>query len=208
MARLILPRDDAAQPSAPAPKRIHIGGTAYANSAAKFWPGLVDEAADEFAGSSVIRLTWTSDRPLERDSLYPEKLLEQELERWGLADTAREMERTMTELAVFGPPTPVRITVSGADRELHAGELPLDCVDSEVVLFLTAWLLEWAGVPDFAWNQQSAVGELIAEDRERKRQYRLAIDLRNQHLSEGLYQRTLSVTFSLTPLADGFSSPS
>ena len=79
---------------------------------------------------------------------------------------------------------------------------PLDCADAELLPFLLVWLLEWANVPDAFWNREKVRGDFSAEDRDRRLQYLVAFELRSRHLSEGLYERTLTLSWAREGTAD------
>ena len=176
---------------------LFVEGVRYGNSAAKFWPTLIDEAREEFPGCSLIQLVASNSGELERRHLFPEIEFEQDIERLLAGDMDKLMEETLAQLEVLGPPSSVRIRLLSAREELLSRELPLDCIDAELFPYLVVWLLKWADIPDYQWNNEFLAGDIAGEDRKRRRLYRISFNLVKRHLSEGFYRQSLSVVPSV-----------
>ena len=175
-------------------KALFVGGVRYANSAAKFWPALIDEVQERFPLCTHIELDTSTEGPLCRDQLFPLLELENDIERLLGADLDELLRQTIAQLELTGPPVAVSIRLRERETELLQQELPPDCVDAEVFPFLVGWMLEWSGVNDGEWNQEIVDGAFTAQDRGRGMEYRVSFHLANRHLSEGLYRRSLSLS--------------
>jgi len=178
------------------PAAVFVNGVRYTNSAAKFWPRLVDEVLEDFPGATSIALTSYAGGALEHEVLYPEIAFERDLNRLLFTNLAEAMQRVMAELELMGTPGSVALRVMEKEQEILLRELPLDCVDAEIFPYLVAWPLEWAGIPESRWNDACLAGRLMIEDRARKRAYDLDFELTGKHLSEGLYEKSIAVRFS------------
>lgn len=175
------------------PSAVLIDNRRFRNSATSFWTGLIDEVLLVFPAGSAIELSAPAGDTLLRKELFPEKSLSDYIENQ-LAGRARErLEDIIAELALLGPPGPVAIRVLSCSGILLDGELPIDVVDSSVLTYLLAWLLEWAGIPESAWNDDMVAGRIVARDPVRERSYEIEYELSRRHLSEGLYRRTVVV---------------
>lgn len=178
----------------PACEELYVHRVRYANSAAKFWPALLDEVEEILPGCSRIELITTGEGPLTSMQLYPELELERDLERLATADIAEVMQSTLAMIGITGPPPRVRVQLFRGNRRVRSRLLPADCVDAEIFSFLLAWLLRWACIPESCWNDGRIDGRFTAEDRRREKHYDVAMSLANEHLAEGLYRRTLALT--------------
>jgi hypothetical protein len=197
MAALIN-KDRESNPSdRPRPAALFVLDTRYANSAAKFWPSLIDEIQADFAECASLELTTHTTSPFSREQLFPHISLERDLDSFLGRDMDETMANILAELEILGPPTSVQIRLLAGDREVHSQELSLDCVDSETFPFLVVWPLEWSGIPETKWNDERLHGNVTAEDRKRRLVYCMNFDLTNTHVSEGLYKRTMSVAYSV-----------
>jgi len=172
----------------------------YANSAAKFWPNLLDEVDEVLPDCSRIELVAPGEGALQAEQLYPELELEREMLRMETADMADAMRNTLAMLEITGPPAAVGIRLYKGRRRVRSRKLPADCVDAEVFTFLLVWLLRWACVPEVRWNDRQVEGCFTAEDRRRAVRYQVGLSLANEHLSEGLYRRTLTLHHAAAPL--------
>lgn len=193
MAGLISRKHDKKAPDEPGISSLFVGGVRYINSAAKFWPSLIDEVREDFPDCSLIELTASFAEKLHRRHLFPAIAFEEDfhlLLSENLRDAIRE---ALAEMELLGPPSSVRIRLLSGRREVLSRGLPLDCVDAEIFPYLAVWLLEWAGIPASRWNSEFLSGDIMAEDRKRRLVYRLSFSLTNRHLSEGLYQRSVSI---------------
>jgi len=198
MRRLLAGKPGDIRPDEPGTDALFINGIRYANSAAKFWPVLIDEAVATFPECDSMELSASVDHELGREHLYPEIAFEKDLLRLLARDTETEMRKIMAELEVLGPPSSVHVRLLLGEEEALSGELPPDCVDAEIFGFLVAWPLEWAGLPEWMWNRELAEGEFTAEDRDRRRRYDISFELACRHMSEGLYRRSMRVSYSVS----------
>lgn len=197
MARLINRKRDKALPDKPGTQWLFVRGVRYANTAAKFWPSLIDEVREDFPDCSIIELAASTSGELERENLFPEIAFEKDFYHLLTADMQEEMRNILAELEIMGPPCSVQIRLLRGKKELLSSELPLDCIDAEIFPFLIVWLLEWAGIPEFQWNNEFLEGNITAEDKKRRLLFRISFSLNNRHLSEGLYQRSISLVHSV-----------
>ncbi len=188
----------------PAVHGLVVRGERFVNSAAKFWPSLVDELAADYPACDTILLELLTDAPLERELLFPAHALQRGLDQGRtVADLGVALREALAELAIIGPPGTVCARLRAGARELAVCALPLDCVDADIFPCLLVWLLEWAEIPQGLWNTSEVGGAFSARDRERKINYRLDFVLRSEHVSEGLYRRTLTLRFDRRVLAQG-----
>ena len=187
--------------SRPGPKSLYIDGIRYTNAAAKFWPSLLDEVSDDFPDCTRIELCAPASGLLNRDLLFPELALEADIRAMQGRSVRELMKDTLAELELLGPPAAVQVRLLAREKECLATELPPDCVDAETFPFLVVWPLEWAGVPETAWNDASVEGEFSGEDKRRGSIYGLSFRLTITPISEGLHRRCLSVTHTVAMLA-------
>lgn len=174
----------------------YVRGERFANSAAKFWSSLVDEVRLDYPTCDRLTLATLSDVALDRSLLFPETALQRELDRAPDAlDTRAAIRRALAEFELLGPPGAVQLTLSAGATELKRCDLPLDCLDADIFPCLLVWLLEWAALPTALWEHAAVFGTVDAHDRTRDAPYRLAFDLTNTHVSEGLFRRTVTVRF-------------
>ena len=185
----------------PPPKSLHVDGIRYSNAAAKFWPSLIDEVAEDFPDCTRIELIASAASPLEPGLLFPVIALEEGLDALQRANLHDVMNDVLAELELLGPPAPVLIRLLADEKELLSTNLPLDCMDSETFPYLVVWPLKWAGLPASVWNSETLSGRFTGEDRRRGIIYGIAFSLANTHRKEGLYRRTLSVAHNVTMLA-------
>lgn len=182
-------------------KRIFVRGVPFDNAAAKFWSTLLDELVELFPACNEISIEADCGGLLNPELLNPEKSLQAEAEQLKNADARRLFNEIVAALEVIGPPCPVRIVLRGGGIELEARDLPVDCIDAEIVPFLLVWLLEWGSLVEYAWNNERVAGEFQAEDRARNLEYSFAFALQSRHLSEGLFHRRLDLRFARSALA-------
>jgi len=174
---------------------MHVDGVPSTNSAAKFWPSLVDEVCGECPGCTRMELSAAATGLLKFEDLFPAWSLQQDLDELKDTDIRQAMARTLAELELLGGPSSVTLRLMTDDAELLLTELPQDCLDAETFPFLLVWLLEWAGIHHSRWNDDCVTGELSMVNLERRLQYELAFEMRREHLSEGLYRRTIAIRF-------------
>lgn len=177
-------------------KRFFVRGVPFDNAAAKFWTTLIDELVEIYPACDEVCLEADTGGLLTPILLNPEKTLQSELENLKDSDIRHMFDEIVAALEVVGLPCPVRIALRGGGALLETRDLPIDCVDAEIVPFLLVWLLEWGTLAEFAWNDERVAGEFRAEDRERGLEYDLAFALHARHLSEGLYHRRLDLRFT------------
>ncbi len=185
---------------APRTQMLLIGGEAYANAAAKFWPGLIDELDEFFPACTLIELSAPSSGKLEPDLLFPEKALQRHLDAMDHADTADTWREALAELDLLGPPGPVHARLFRGKEEMLVRSLPLESVDTETFAYLLAWQFKWAGIPSGRWNDTRLSGVVIGKDPVRRRVYRMTFSLAGTPLPEGLVSRALSIVPSVKGL--------
>lgn len=186
---------------------LYVGDARYTNSAAKFWPGVVDEVEALYPARSSVELRLLSGEPLTRKHLRPEDVFREDLERLLSGDERRTMQEMAAELAIVGPPSTVHARVVRGDRELFSGDLPADVVDADIFPCLQVWLLEWAGIPHTEWNREQVAGRMIGIDKVRRRVYALSFECHNRHVAEGLYERTIVLESRVESLGHGARQP-
>ena len=192
------PRDPA-----PSPRRgaLRVGGKPYSNAAAKFWMTFIDGVLDACPLCTLATISAPAASALKPDQLFPERELARQLESAAVVDLDAALRETIAELELLGPPCAVRVRLYGKDSSVLIDNWPLDCLDAELLPYMVVWLLEWAGIPPALWNYENVTGELEGEDRSRFLTYSFSYNLHHRHVSEGLYERTLSLSFSLMALA-------
>lgn len=193
MARLINRKHDKTLPDKPGTQWLFVRGVRYSNTAAKFWPSLIDEVREDFPDCSMIELAASTSADLGPEQLFPEIIFERDIHHLLTMDMEEVMRNTLAELEILGPPSSVQIRLLSGEEELLSSALPLDCIDAEIFPFLIVWLLEWAGIPESQWNNEFLQGDITAEDTRRRLVYQMSFSLKNSHLSEGLYRRSISL---------------
>ena len=177
---------------------VVVEGIRYTNSAAKFWPSLIDEVREDFPDCSEIDLTAPASRLLEHKDLFPELEMEEDLQSLLETDLETAIRDTIAELEMLGPPVAVRVRLLDGENELLSDNLPLDSVDSEIFGYLAAWLLNWSHIPESVWNNEFVSGRFEAEDKRRGLSYDAPFEITSRHISEGLFQRTVSIASNAT----------
>jgi len=198
MSNLIGTQDNGISPPRRGVQRVSIDGIVYANSAAKFWPSLLEEAVTKCPAVTHVELTALICGRLSREDLFPEQRFARELERFLEGRLATSWEETLAELDLVGPPGAVILRVLHRRNELFAGDLPLDALDADLFPYVTVWLLEWAGLHPGRWNDETVRAALDILDPDRGKQYALRVRLRRRHLSEGLFRCTLRIAFRIS----------
>lgn len=186
----------------PACDALTVGGVTYRHSAAKFWPRLIDEALALHPACTRIELAALTPEAFDPVRLDPHAELQRDARDLAEALMEDVIRETVAQLALYGPPPLVRVRLLEGDRELYAAELPGDCADAEVFVFLVGWLLEWASVPRDTWINLQLRGAFAARDQRRKRTYGLQFATRREHVREGLYR----VVVALDPKVSGQSA--
>ena len=167
----------------------------YTNSAAKFWSCLIDEVKDNFPHCRM-ELSAPSSEPLVRQHLHPGTNV-----NWDALitmDSRKVMRESIADLSLLGPPSPVQIHILDGEADVFAAALPIDCIDADILSCLLAWLLEWAHIPQAIWNQPLIDGTINAIDKYRRLNYDISFKLAYQHIYEGLYQRRIALTSSVS----------
>lgn len=178
---------------------LFINDIAYSNSAAKFWPALVDEAGFLNPAIRKIAIRGTSAGELEKQQLFPGLMHGKEMEKLLHKNLEEVMRQTAAELELTGPPPSVNVTLlSKNDQEITRTELPLDCIDADLLSFFLVWILRWSGTDESKWNNEFIEGSFHAEDRFNKREYDFSFTLHNNHLAEGLYDRTCTLPIRIS----------
>ena len=177
----------------PGAKWLVVHGRPHQNTAAKFWSRLFDELAMTFPASDRVVLTTTDEGPLDPDELRPEKQLEDDFDRLRGRDLRAMLQDVVTHLELLGPPQPVHASVFAAGNKLASRDLPTGCVDSSVFPYLLVWLLAWAELPHFLWNNACVEGDFCADDVQREITYSVRFVLHNRDVSEGLVERRLNI---------------
>ena len=175
-------------------------GLPYDNTAVKFWTCLIDEVLAEHPVDMGIIMSGLAGGMLTPLLLSPEAALQRDMERLEEADFRKAFEDAVAVMEMVGPPAGVRLRLVSKDSAVPEQEIVLDYVDAEILPFLLVWLLEWANVPDAFWNREKVRGDFSAEDRDRRLQYLVAFELRSRHLSEGLYEREVTLRFKARPV--------
>ena len=174
---------------------LYVNGAPYANTASKFWSCLLDEVTAASKPGTVLELSAPSGGELFPGLLSPASLLQRDLERLELEDIRKAYADGLAALELIGPPCGVRLRLLPAESPRPFLDVTLDYLDAEILPFLVAWLLEWANIPEAAWNDRRIRGGFAADDPARRIRYLVAFELSNLHLSEGLYQRDIRVHF-------------
>ena len=178
-------------------RSLVIRGMSFTNSAAKFWSALVEELALDYPAGEALVLDTLTDIILDRELLFPENSLQHELDKHqSLLNIEDALRETLSQFDLIGPPSSVHVRLLAGGHEIKTCDLPLDCVYAEIFPSLLVWLLEWSEIPHCLWNNDSLTGDFNARDRHRTIHYRLQFDLVNKHVSEGLYQRTLTLRYT------------
>ena len=188
-------------PQTPEIESIHFGshvwnvhGVQFKNSAVQFWSNLVDELIYDFPLTSEVIFKSTSGVQLNRQMRYPENDAGWSLERLNETPVRQAWDEILAEIDLFGVPGPVMLEIPKSQNH-DLIQYPLDTVDSDIFLFLLAWILEWSHIPEALWNDERITGAFWAEDRERRWVYRFALQFDTQDIHEGLFQRTLHLQY-------------
>ncbi len=173
---------------------LFINGVAYSNSAAKFWPALMDEARFLDPAIRKIAIRGTSAGEIERRQLFPGLLHEKEMEQLLHGDLEKMMRQTAAELELTGPPPSVIIDLfTESDVNILRTELPPDTIDADLLPFFLVWLLRWAAIDEAKWNNEFLEGSFKAEDKHNNKLYNFSFILHNRSLSEKMYDRTCTL---------------
>lgn len=195
MSRLLSKKDEDDLTKRFGARGLRVKDTVYCNSAAKFWTSLIDEIMEDYPGCDSLTLSAPGSDPITKDLLYPQNAFERDSEELANVDLADFFQQVAAELEMYGPPSSVVISLFSGTNRLLLQELPTESVDADIFMYLFGWLLEWSEVPEAMWNNEFLSGRIVGGDDERMLRYEAAIAFRNEHLSEGLYRRTVSLQF-------------
>lgn len=174
------------------PARIVIGQVPCANTAARFWATLLHEIRWGFPEYDRLELQALCSSALSPALLDPAASLGREIERLKTQDVRGILFDTIAQLAIEGPPPPVRARILAGGRPTMERDIPRDCLDAELFPYFLAWLLEWAGITRHLWDAESLHGGFTAAAGA-SRPYAVRFEARSRHLSEGLYERTVAL---------------
>jgi hypothetical protein len=170
-----------------------VGERWYANSAAKFWIGIIDELTHGYAEADRIEMEACIPGPLTRELLDPRASLQRMVDSHGDKDLSKELREAAQELELLGPPGSVTYRIVDAqDSLIEEGVIPH--VDAEVFAHLVAWLPEWAGVDAEEWNDRDVAATITARRPERSEDQAIAFLLNHSPLHEGLYRCKVDLT--------------
>lgn len=189
-------KDESPDSPRPSTAALFVNGTLFTNTAAKFWPGLVDEVFEAFPFRPAIELSAPAAERLTRRHLFPEMDMQRDIDR--MMEDGDTMEDVLAELDVMGPPAPVRLRLMRAGEPVLEQILPEDSLDAETFPCLVAWLLEWGRVPDSSWNEPRQKGVFRGDDKQRRRSYAISFSITTDHIKEGLVNRTVTVAAAVT----------
>jgi hypothetical protein len=188
-------------------KALHVRGVRFENTAAKFWTCLFDEVLADFPPQTIVEMSALCGGPLVPDLLVPVNSLQRDMEKLDADAVQDAFNDALAALAVIGPPPNVVLRLAPPPDRGEAHEFLLDYLDAEVMPFLLAWLLEWAGIPDVSWNERRVRGIVTGEDHDRGFLYRASFELHAHHLSEGLYRRRVVMRFERERRDDAVITP-
>jgi len=181
-------------------KALIVNGRPYSNTAAKFWPSLLDEVTVSYPECTSIELHNATSDKLSPEHLRPEHLLTRAMKHLENGNLEQVLKDALAEIELFGPPAPVTIRLLSNDVTILDRPLPIDAIDAELMPFLSCWLLEWSEIPRTDWNNTHLAGEVTAENRHESTVYRFVFSIDRRHVREGLYNQTLRLT--LCPCTD------
>ncbi len=164
-----------------------VGARWYANSAAKFWSGVVDELAHGYAEADRIEMEACIPGPLTHDLLDPRASLQRMVDSYDGRDLSGALRKAARDLELLGPPGSVTYRI--VDREEAViEESVIPHVDAEVFAHLVVWLPEWAGIPPDTWNNRDVAATIRVRRPEHFRNQAIAFLLNHTPLHEGLYR--------------------
>ena len=191
--RLLIAANNAPPLPGPACELLTIDGVAYRHSAAKFWPRLMDEALALHPDCTRIELAALTTERLDPLRLDPQAELERDARDLADAQLQDIINDTVAQLTLYGPPSLVRVRLLAEGLERYTAELPADCADAEVFLYLAGWMLEWGHVPHALWKQDRLASQFTAQDRRRSRAYHVRFSTQRDHVREGLYRILMTI---------------
>jgi hypothetical protein len=93
----------------------------------------------------------------------------------------------------MGPPSPVIVRVLENGRELAAASALSEDINAEIFVYLLAWILEWAGIPEALWNGPGCEGSFDAVTGDGRTKRTIRFEVSRQPLSEGLDRTVLRI---------------
>ena len=183
----------------PAPASLAVGEITYTNTAAKFWATLFHEVHWCFPQCDRVELRALCSGTLCSTVLDPAASLSREIERLKGQNVRELLYDTIAQLALDGPPPPVRVQVLANGTPALNRDIPPDCLDAELFPYFLCWLLQWAGITHHLWDAESLCGGFTATVPGANRRYALELDVHGRHVSEGLYEREVSVAYAVEP---------
>ncbi len=168
-----------------------VGRTWHANSAAKFWIGVLDEMAAGYANAAYLELEACVSGPLGRNLLDPRASLQRMIDAHRGEDLSAEIRRAVDELELLGPPGSVTYRLVDAEgQHIEVGVLP--GIDAEIFPHLVSWLPEWAGIDADLWNDRDVAASIDVRRPEQSRNQTVSFILNHAPLHEGLYRCCLT----------------
>jgi len=168
-----------------------VGERWYANSAAKFWIGVIDELTNGYTEAEHIEMEACIPSPLTRELLDPRASLQRMVDSYDGRDLSRELGEAARELELLGPPGSVTYRIVGPEGT-HLEEATIPHIDAEVFAHLVVWLPEWAGIDAAEWNARDVAATITVRRPERSENQTIDFLLNHSPLHEGLYRCRLS----------------
>jgi hypothetical protein len=177
----------------------YVNGVRCDNSAASFWPVFLRETRENYPDGESVELRTLTGAELGRGLLDPKRQFEVEASLFDGLEVREHLAETMARMALTGGPACVLVTVLEAEGGGILDETTVESLDSESFVYLAAWMLEWAGVPESLWNRGELSGAAVLGDAGRNTADRLFFDLTREHVSEGLNELCLRVQWEPVP---------
>lgn len=177
-------------------KGIKINNGLFNNSAAKFWPAVIDEISLRFPKCKRFEIETYTSAVLSWDTLYPVLALEEELNRMFKEGKDVSLEEMMNSLIFDGPPAAVILRVWFEDKDECSVESQLEALDESILNYLAAWLLRWANIDESKWNIERISGEVEFNIEAEKRKFVLIFTVIREYISEGLFRRTIEIKYN------------
>ncbi len=177
---------------------ITVDGTKWCNSSIKFWTSLLDEATIYFPHSDTLLVETSAEKQITSRDLEPSRELEDSVQTFNTSTLAQVFTQAIRQMELYGPPQPVQAWVYQQNTQLARKTLPLECVDADLFLHLTAWLLYLSGIPEHRWNAENVSGDISAIDNCRGFRYGMLITFHNNHIHEGLFRRKIEFNWRCT----------
>jgi len=170
-----------------------VRGAEYGNTAARFWMALLDEVSVDFPECVEMELSAPTSTPLVPEQLYPDLEFQAVMKRLEDTDFREGIRGILAEMELFGPPAPVMIHLRQENCEILSKGLPTDYVDAEIFPYLVVWLLEWARISAETWNNEYISGSFDVTDKRGQLAHDIEFSVTTDHLSEGLYRKSVAM---------------